>query len=170
MAVELSARVESPVKLKMLLEELYIICKQLNLEFNHHLQIVQNGKPLDKEEIEILTIENNEVDFVIELQEIAKVTVDVFSAGDSEWLDEEGGFWIYFDIAELRSESSLVLALVLAIAYAKSAKTEVVDDVLILKEKRVLNTHDLIDKFKPKGSDNFVCYSTKLCQKLGVSF
>ncbi len=170
MAVELSARVGSPIKLKTILEELYVICKQLNLVFDHHLQIARDGKLLDKEKIEALTIENNEIDFVIKLQRIAKVTVDVFSAGASEWLGEEGGFWIYFGIAELRSEPSLVLTLLLAIAYAKSAETKIVDDALILKEKRVLNARDLIDKIKLKDSDSFILYSIKLCRKLGIHF
>lgn len=100
MAVELSARVGSPIKLKTILEELYVICKQLNLVFDHHLQI----------------------------------------------------------------------ALLLAITYAKSAETKIVDDALILKEKRVLNARDLIDKIKSKDSDSFICYSIKLCRKLGIHF
>jgi hypothetical protein len=169
MSIELSVKVNSPVDMKALIEEAYFLLKEIHIVEQIELRVRQGDSWLVDDELRNLIIEKSAFEVVVELPKCAKVFLNVFSAGESEWLGEEGGFWVYFEAGEM-PYPSVFLMIILTVAYARLTEGEIVDEESVLTGDRSISADDALNKLIIPTQQHFVPYSIQVCQKLGIHF
>lgn len=164
MSTELCVKVNEPVNLKILLDEIRSLLEQIGVSDQPQLLVKQDESFLTERELKELVINKSCLEAVIEIPSHARVFMLVFNAGNSQWLGEEGGFWTYFEAGSTPCPS-FVLMIILAIAYSKLTKSDITDDALLLGEDRFALADNILNQIRANDTQNFVNYSAQICQQ-----
>ncbi|MEH1932705.1 MAG: hypothetical protein V7L14_03040 [Nostoc sp.] len=135
MSNELNVKVNNPVSLKALIEKTYSVLTEINLAGQPKLKVLSDGQELFDTYLDNFILYDSEIDITVGIAEYAEVFISIFSAGESETLGEEGGFWAYFEAGEM-PYPSVFLMIILALAYAKLTGEKIVYESCIITGDR----------------------------------
>jgi hypothetical protein len=169
MSSELNVKVNNPVSLKALIEKTYSVLTEINLADQLKLKVLSDGQELFDTYLDNFILYDTEIDITVEISEYAQVFMSIFSAGESEILGEEGGFWAYFAAGDMPYQS-VFLMIILALAYAKLTGEKIVDESCILTHERYISVDNVMNIIRISTTKDFPDYSMQVCHQLGISF
>jgi len=167
MSSELNIKVNNHVSLKALLEKTYSVLTEINLAVQPKLKVLSDGQELFDPYLEDCVLCDTEIDITVKISEDAKVFISIFSAGESDFLGEEGGFWAYFEVGEMSCQS-VFLMIILALSYAKLTGEKIVDESCILTSDRYTSVENVMNIIRLSTRKDFTDYSMQVCHKLGI--
>ncbi|RCJ29411.1 hypothetical protein A6770_22015 [Nostoc minutum NIES-26] len=167
MSSELNIKVNNPGSLKTFIEKTYSVLTKINLVVQPQLKVLSDGQELFDTYLEDLVLCNTETDITVEIPEYAKVFISIFSAGESEFLGEEGGFWAYFEVGKMLCQS-VFLMFILALTYAKLTGEKIVYESCILTSDRYISVDNVMNIIRISTRKDFTDYSIEVCRKLGI--
>ncbi|MBD2498139.1 hypothetical protein [Nostoc sp. FACHB-280] len=170
MSIELNVKVNNPVLLKTLIEKSYSLLAEIDLVEQPKFKVLCCNQSMSDSYLDKLALDHQPFEVTIEIAE-AKVFINIFSAGNSQFLDKEGGFWVYFEAGGEMLTQSVFMMTILAIAYASLTDEKIVDEASLLTKERYLLPNDyqkiihISDKLNKK---TFQDYSLQFCHERGI--
>nr|WP_322708700.1 hypothetical protein [Nostoc sp. ChiSLP03a]MDZ8209810.1 hypothetical protein [Nostoc sp. ChiSLP03a] len=137
MSIELNVKVNNPVDLKALIEKTYCVLTEINLADQPKLKVLSDAQEVFNTYLKDLILYNTEIKITVEIPKYAQVFISVFSAGESEFLGEEGGYWAYFVAGEMPYQSVFMM-IILALTYAKLTGENIVDEYGVVSNNRYI--------------------------------
>ncbi|MEH2322955.1 MAG: hypothetical protein V7K32_05050 [Nostoc sp.] len=169
MSIELNVKVNNPVYLKALIEKTSSVLTEINLAEQPKLKVLSDGQEVFDTYLENFILDDTKIEIIVEIPKYAQVFISIFSAGESEFLGEEGGYWAYFVAGQMPYESVFMM-IVLALTYAKLTGEKIVDESGILSKNRYISVDNVMNIIRISTRKDLTDYSMQVCHKLGIDF
>lgn len=169
MSIELNVKVNNPVYLKALIEKTYSVLTEINLAEQPKLKVLSHGQEVFDTYLENFILDDTKIEIIVKIPKYAQVFISIFSAGESEFLGEEGGYWAYFVAGEMPYQSVFMM-IILALTYAKLTGERIVDESGILSKNRYISVDNVMNIIRISTRKDFTDYSMQVCHKLGIDF